>query len=92
MKNSINTSMPWIDEVYCGNLNVASYLYKNKWSATIGLIFSKYVKRFFVLKMDKQLFCYYDDIYLANPHEYPISVHFLHLIANSPLLVLKTQL
>ncbi len=63
-----------IESSYCGPANVASLLYKNKWNATIGLLFGRYVKRFFVIKMEKQLFCYYDDIYYNNPHEYPVTV------------------
>jgi len=67
-------AFPWIDENYLGPLQVASYLFKNKVNATVGLIFGRYVKRFFVLKLDKQQFCYYDDIYYKNPHEYPLDV------------------
>ena len=72
--------MPWVEENYCGSVHVASFLYKNKWNATIGLVFGRYVKRFFVLKLDKQVFCYYDDICYNHPHEYPFNVCLGHCI------------
>ncbi len=73
MSSSLNDQSE-VEPSYCGPKNVSALLYKNKWNATIGLLFGKYVKRFFVLRMDKQLLCCYDDIYYNNPHEYPVSV------------------
>ena len=53
--------LAWIDPCYKGPLKVSGTLYKNKWSTGIGIIFGRYVKRFFVLDLENRKFCYYAD-------------------------------
>ena len=65
---------PWIEESYCGPLSISAFLYKNKWKATIGLIFGNYTMRFFILRLDKKTFSYYDDTLCKNGHDYPLEV------------------
>ncbi len=79
--------MPWIEETYCGPLAVSSFLYKNKWNATVGLLFGRYVKRFFVLRLDRKALCYYDDICYKNPHEFSLTVLFFVLLCRCNLLI-----
>ena len=65
---------PWVDPTYVGPTNVSAILYKNKWNATIGLIFGRYVKRYFMIRMDQKKLCCYDDIYFKNGHDYAFDV------------------
>ncbi len=46
---------------YKGKLVVAAMLYKNKWNATIGIIFGRYIIRYFVLNLDNSTFSSYTD-------------------------------
>ena len=67
-------NMPWIEQAYSGSLTISYFLYKNKWNATIGLIFGKFIKRLFVLNMENQTLNYYKDTSYKDPHIIELSV------------------
>ncbi len=50
-----------VDADYNGPRVIEAVLYKKKWSATIGLLFGRFVKRHFVLDLDRLTFGYYSD-------------------------------
>lgn len=52
---------PWIDASYSGHTKLGATLYKNKWNIGIGILFGRYVKRFFVVDLVEQTFSYYSD-------------------------------
>ena len=51
----------WISPQYKGELRIHAALLKNKHNASVGLLFSKFVKRYFVLDLEKCTFGYYSD-------------------------------
>ncbi len=76
-KNFLSTA-PYIDRKYKGNLTITGYLYKNKWNASIGLMFGRYIKRYFILNMQDNEFGYSQSH--KNPvftQSTPLSVFFL---------------
>ncbi len=57
----MSQAAPILDASYCGKTLVEGWLHKNKWTATIGLLFGRYVKRYFVIDMTAGTFAYYSD-------------------------------
>ena len=55
------TNLSWIDAKYKGPLEVHAMLIKYKWNSGIGMFFSKFVTRFFVLDLEKFTFGYYEN-------------------------------
>ena len=68
--------LPWSDPSYKGHMKIGAKFYKNKWNIGIGIIFGRYVKRFFVLDLIGQTFGYYSDPSCTNGCLYRFDVSF----------------
>lgn len=65
--NLMHSKEPLILNSYIGDRNVRAVLFKNKWKASIGMMFGRYVQRYFVLDIDTYSFTYYNDYKMEGP-------------------------
>lgn len=82
----IDTAPAWVDPSYRGRLVVEGSLYKNKWTAQFGMIFGRYVRRFFVLDLQTRTFSFFADSSRQKGCVYDFSVLLLwclHEVGNN---------